>query len=36
MEVKIFYKNNNVEKISKMSKTLIAEKIVEKVIAKIN
>tara|TARA_B100000579_G_scaffold108060_1_gene86019 strand:- start:3463 stop:4662 length:1200 start_codon:yes stop_codon:yes gene_type:complete len=35
-EVKIFYKNKNVEKISKMSKTLIAEKIVEKVIAKIN
>ena len=35
-EVKIFYKNKNVEKISKMSKTLIADKIVEKVIAKIN
>jgi len=35
-EVTIFYKNDKIEKITKMSKTLLAEKIVEKVISKFN
>ena len=35
-EVTIFYKNKEIEKIPKMSKTLIAEKIIERVISKIN
>ena len=35
-EVTIFYKNDEIEKITKMSKTLLAEKIVEKVISKFN
>ena len=35
-EVTIFYKNEEIEKIPKMSKTLLAEKIVEKVISKFN
>ena len=35
-EVTVFYKNKEIEKIPKMSKTLIAEKIIERVISKIN
>ena len=35
-EITIFYKNNNHEKISKMKKSLIAEKIVKRVISQIN
>ncbi len=35
-EVTIFYKNKKYEKISKMKKTLLAEKIVERVISEIN
>ena len=35
-EVTIFYKNRNQEKISKMKKSTIADKIVEKVIAQLN
>ena len=35
-EVTIFYKNKKYEKISKMKKTLLAEKIVERVISVIN
>jgi len=35
-EVTIFYKNKNQEKISKMKKSLLAEKIVERVISQLN
>ena len=35
-EVTIFYKKKNYEKISKMKKNLLAEKIVERVISEIN
>jgi len=35
-EVTIFYKNKKIEKIPRMSKTLLAEKIIERVISKIN
>ena len=35
-EVTVFYKNKEVEKIPRMSKTLLAEKIIERVISKIN
>ena len=35
-EVTIFYRNQEVEKISKMSKALLAENIVERIISKIN
>ena len=35
-EVSIFYKNMNNEKIPKMEKSILAEKIVKKVIAQLN
>ena len=35
-EVTIFYKNKSKEKISKMKKSLLAKKLVEKVISQIN
>jgi len=35
-EVTVFYKNKEIEKIPKMSKALLAEKIIERVISKIN
>ena len=35
-EVSIFYKNNNVEKIPKMKKSLLADKIVSRVISYLN
>ena len=35
-EVTIFYKNKNQEKISKIKKSLLADKIVERVISQLN
>ena len=35
-EITIFYRNKNLEKISKMKKSLIADKIVERVISDLN
>ncbi len=35
-EVKIFYKNNKIEKIPKISKSLLAEKIVERLVSELN